>query len=173
MTPQQQEGYRALAQVEGDGSPNLPGPLKIWVNNPSLSLAMAPLAIHFRPPHHALTQREREIAVCVLTGKWHAPYSVNAHEEILQGLGFSAETVEALTSGQPAAFPDPGEQIIYEIAVTVVNARWVSQSLYDRAVQLLGHDKITDVLVLMGFYTAISLTLNFYDVPAGAPGMQR
>lgn len=52
MTPQQQEGYRALALVEGDGSPNLPGPLKIWVNNPALSLAMAPLATHFRPTHH-------------------------------------------------------------------------------------------------------------------------
>jgi 4-carboxymuconolactone decarboxylase len=81
MTPRQQEGYRALAEVEGDGNPNLPGPLKIWVNNPSLSLAIAPLATHFRPPHHALTQREREIAVCVLTGTWHAPYSVNAHEK--------------------------------------------------------------------------------------------
>jgi hypothetical protein len=25
----------------------------------------------------------------------------------------------------------------------------------------------------MGFYTGIALTLNFYDVPAGAPGITR
>ena len=27
--------------------------------------------------------------------------------------------------------------------------------------------------VLMGMYTAVSFTLNFYDVPADAAGMQR
>jgi 4-carboxymuconolactone decarboxylase len=173
MTPEQQEGYRALAQVEGDGSPNLPGPLKIWVNNPALSLAMAPLATHFRPPHHSLTQREREIAVCIITGKWHAPYSINAHAGVIQGLGISAETAEALICGRPASFPDQREQMIYEITFTVSNSRWVPRTLYDRAVQTLGHDKIADLLVLVGFYTAISLTLNFYDVPAGASGMLR
>jgi 4-carboxymuconolactone decarboxylase len=173
MTPQQQEGYRALTLVEGDGSPILPGPLKIWMNNPALSLAIAPLAAHFRPPHHALTQREREIAVCVIAGKWHAPYSINAHAEIIEGLGLAAETAEALICDRPTSFPDQNEQMIYEIAITVASARWVPSTLYDRAVQTLGHNKITDVLVLMGFYTAISLTLKFYDVPAGEPGMQR
>jgi 4-carboxymuconolactone decarboxylase len=173
MSPKQQDAYKALAQVEGDGSPNLPGPLKIWVNNPALSIAMAPLATHFRTPHHSLTPREREIAVCVLVGKWHAPYSINAHVEILEGLGLATENAEALTCNRPTFFPDPSEQIIYEIAVTVSNSRWVPRSLYDRAVQILGHDKIIDVLALMGFYTAISLTLNFYDVPAGASGLKR
>jgi 4-carboxymuconolactone decarboxylase len=33
-------------------------------------------------------------------------------------------------------------------------------------VKVLGHDGITDVTVLMGFYTAVSLTVGFYDVPA-------
>ena len=32
---------------------------------------------------------------------------------------------------------------------------------------MLGHERITDVIVLMGFYTAMSLTLSLYDVPAG------
>lgn len=111
--------------------------------------------------------------MCVFTGKWRAPYSINAHVEIIEGLGLAAETAEALICDRPTVFPDQSEQMIYEIAVTVANSRWVPRGLYDRAVQTLGHNKITDVLVLMGFYTAISLTLNFYDVPAGEAGMQR
>jgi hypothetical protein len=39
--------------------------------------------------------------------------------------------------------------------------------------QPLGHDKITDAAVLMGFYTRIALTLNFYDVPAGPTAISR
>ena len=72
MTAEQVTGYEELAKVEGDNSPNLPGPLKIWVSNSNLARSIAPLATHFRPPHHSLTQREREIAVCVITGTWGA-----------------------------------------------------------------------------------------------------
>jgi hypothetical protein len=38
---------------------------------------------------------------------------------------------------------------------------------------VLGHARITDMIVLMGYYTAVSLTMNFYAVPAGTPGMAR
>ena len=34
--------------------------------------------------------------------------------------------------------------------------------------QTLDHVGITDVICLMGFYTSVSMTLAFYDVPAGA-----
>ena len=36
-----------------------------------------------------------------------------------------------------------------------------------------GHVGITGVITLMGHYTSVSMTLAFYDVPAGAPGMAR
>ena len=45
--------------------------------------------------------------------------------------------------------------------------------MYDRAVKLLGHEGVTDVIVLMGYYTCVSLTMNFYAVPAGTPGLAR
>jgi len=48
-----------------------------------------------------------------------------------------------------------------------------SRGLFDRAVEALGHEGITDVICLMGFYTSVSMTLAFYDVPAGATGMAR
>jgi hypothetical protein len=38
---------------------------------------------------------------------------------------------------------------------------------------VLGHVSITDMIVLMGYYTCVSLTMNFYAVPPGSPGMAR
>jgi hypothetical protein len=29
------------------------------------------------------------------------------------------------------------------------------------------------MIVLMGYYTSVSLTMNFYAVPAGSPGLAR
>jgi 4-carboxymuconolactone decarboxylase len=72
MTPPQQEAYRSLVEAEGrEPGSRLPGPLKIWVNNPNLSTAMAPLTSHFEPAHHSLTERERELTVCIINSKWH------------------------------------------------------------------------------------------------------
>ena len=74
-----------------------------------------------------------------------------------------ADKVEALLSGQSASFSDMREQVVYEMATCLSNSRWVSRGLFDfdRAVEALGHEGITDVICLMGFYTSVSMTLAF------------
>ena len=58
-------------------------------------------------------------------------------------------------------------------SIARVGGRLVPQGLYDRAVTVLGHETVTDMVVLMGYYTAVALTMNFYAVPAGSPGLAR
>ena len=168
MTPEQQEGYRSLIETRG----RLPGPNKIYVHNPKLAKVIGALGRHMRTGF-SLSEREREIAVCVITGKWHSAYPANAHERAAKATGLPAEKVEAIFSGLTTSFDDPREQVIYDMAMCLSNSRWVSKGLYDRAVEALGLVGITDVIVLMGSYTATSMTLAFYDVPPGATGMPR
>jgi len=170
MTPEQREGYRFL--VDGPRG-RLPGPYKIWVHNPKLVHAAAPIGQHFTPGQSSLSEREREIAVVVMTSKWHSAYPAAAHERRGKEVGLPAATVDAMVAGLPVAFPDAREQVVYEMAMALAHERLVPQGLYDRAVKTLGHESITDVIVLMGYYTAVSLTMNFYAVPAGSPGLAR
>ena len=53
MTPEQQEAYRSLIEIRGQ----VGGPSKIWVHNPKLAKAAAPLGAHFHPGHYSLTGR--------------------------------------------------------------------------------------------------------------------
>ena len=170
MSPEQREGYRFL--VDGPRG-RLPGPYKVWVHNPKLVHAAAPLGQHFTPGLSSVSEREREIAVLVMTGRWHSAYPTAAHEKRGREVGLPAAAVEALVAGQPTSFADPREQVVYEVATALAGGRLVPQGLYDRAVGLLGHEGVTDVIVLMGYYTAVSLTMNFYAVPAGSPGLAR
>ena len=78
MTPEQRDGYRFL--VEGPRG-RLPGPYKVWVHNPKLGRAAAPLGTHFTPGPSSLTEREREIAVLVITSHWQSAYQTAAHEK--------------------------------------------------------------------------------------------
>jgi 4-carboxymuconolactone decarboxylase len=158
------KGYTATS------SANVPCPNKIYVHNPKLVKVMGPLGAYFRTGY-SLT--EREIAVCVITSKWHAAYPTNAHERAAKAARLPNDKVEAILSGLPTSFSDTREQVVYEMATCLANARWVPKGLYDRAVEALSHVGITDVITLMGFYASVAMTLAFYDVPAGAPGMER
>jgi 4-carboxymuconolactone decarboxylase len=167
-TPEQQEAYRLVIDAEGlePGAPLPSAPLRIWMSNPELSKALASLIWYLKPPHNSLSPRERELAVCIITSKWHTPYTIYAHETFAKNSGMPPEMIDAVISGLPASFTNEREQVIYEMATALANSRWISQGLFDRAVKVLGHTGITDVTVLMGFYTAVSLTVGFYDVPA-------
>jgi 4-carboxymuconolactone decarboxylase len=169
MTPEQQEGYHSLLETRGQ----VGGPSKIWVHNPKLAKVAGPLGAYFHPGGYSLSEREREIAVIIINSKWHSAYPTNAHERRGKEMGLPADKVEAMLSGLPTSFSDTREQIVYEMANCLANSRWVAKGLYDRAVEALGHVGITDVVCLMGYYTSVSMTLAFYDVPAGASGIAR
>jgi 4-carboxymuconolactone decarboxylase len=168
MTPEQQEAYRLLIETRG----RLPGPNKIWVHNPKLAMVMGPLGAYFRTGY-TLSEREREIAVVVICARFHSAYPTNAHERAAKAAGLPADKVEAMLSGLTTSFDDEREQVVYEMASCLANARWVSKGLYERAVAALGHVGVTDVITLMGFYSSVSMTLAFYDVPADATGLER
>jgi 4-carboxymuconolactone decarboxylase len=170
MTEAQRAGYRYL--VDGPRG-RLPGPYKVWIHNPDLVRAADPLGRHFTPGASSLSEREREIAVLVITSRLNADYPVAAHEKRGREVGLAEAAVEAIITGQPTAFTDPREQVVYEVALALCAGRIVPQGLYDRAVAVLGHVSITDMIVLMGYYTSVSLTMNFYAVPAGASGLAR
>ena len=170
MTPEQRAAYDYL--IDGPRG-RLPGPYKVWIHNPTLVHAADPLGRHFTPGHYSLTEREREIAVVVITNKWQSDYPATAHEKRGKEVGLTAAQVEAIAAGLPTSFEDPREQAVYEVALTLANNRIVTEGLYARAVDLLGHPGVSDVVSLLGYYTAVSLTMNFYAVPAGTPGISR
>jgi 4-carboxymuconolactone decarboxylase len=170
MTEAQREGYSFL--MDGPRG-RLPGPYKVWVHNPKLVHAADPLGQHFTPGASSLTEREREIAVVVITSKWRSDYPNAAHEKRGKEVGLPEASVEAIINGLPTSFSDAREQAVYEVSMALANNQIVSNGLYDRAVSVLGHERITDMIVLIGYYTAVSLTMNFYAVPAGSPGIAR
>ena len=169
MSAEQQAGYDALMESRG----RLPGPTKIWVHNPKLAMVAGPFGAHFQPGQYSLSEREREIAVCVITSHWRSAYPTSAHERIAKAAGLAADKVDAILGGMPTSFTDAREQVVYEMAIVLSSGRWVSRGLHERAVEALGHVGVTDVITLMGHYTSVAMTLAFYDVPDGATGMAR
>src|SRR5579864_1484277 len=98
MSEAQRAGYRHL--IDGPRG-RLPGPYKVWVHNPKLVHAASPLGQHFTPGSSSLTEREREIAVIVITHMWNSDYPGAAHEKRGKEVGLPADAVEAMVAGLP------------------------------------------------------------------------
>jgi 4-carboxymuconolactone decarboxylase len=151
----------------------VPGPHKIWLANPELSRTIVPTGAYFQT-RSTLTKAEIEIATNVINGHWRAAYGNYEHEIIgVERGGLAPEKVAALIAGLPVSFDDARQQIVYELASTLAAARVVPQGLFRRGRELLGEASLVDVTVLMGWFTAVSLTLMAFDVPSNAVGLDQ
>ena len=101
-------------------------------------------------------------------------YGNYEHEMIGQLVGgLAPEKLQALIAGLPTSFDDPREQVVYELSMALITPRVVPGGLYRRAKQVLGDAGIVDLTVLLGWFTAVSLTLAAYDVPSNAVGLDQ
>ncbi len=75
--------------------------------------------------------------------------------------------------GLPVSFDDPRQQVIYEVATALLDSRYVPKGLYARAVEALGKNDVSDLTVLLGYFSMVALTLMFHDVPSEAEGLER
>jgi 4-carboxymuconolactone decarboxylase len=169
MSPEMRDAYDYTMKLRG----LVPGPHKIWLANPKISKTIVPTGAYFQA-ESTLQKAEIEIATNVINGIWRAAYSNYEHEWIAEDFGhLEPETVERLIAGLPTSFDDPRQQVVYELASTLAAARIVPRGLFRRARDLLGDAGIVDVAVLMGWFTAVSLTLMAYDVPSDAVGLDQ
>ncbi len=121
-----------------------------------------------------LSKAEIEIVTNVINGRWLAAYSNYEHEMIGEYLGhLPPGKVGALIANLPTCFDDPRQQVVYELATTLAQPRIVPVGLFRRAKDLITEAGIVDVTVLMGWFTAVSLTLNAFDVPSNAVGLKQ
>jgi 4-carboxymuconolactone decarboxylase len=169
MTADQKTAYEFTVKQRGE----VPGPYKIWLQNPKLMEVMVPFGAYYQG-HSSLSKAEIEIATNLTNAKWLAGYSNYEHEIIAErDGGLPPEKVEALIAGLPTSFEDPRQQVVYNITLALIAPRVVPTGLYRRAVKLLGHPGLTDLTVLIGYFTCVSISLRAYDVPSSAVGLKR
>ena len=151
----------------------VPGPHKIWLANPKLSKTLVPIGAYYQK-ESTLSKAEIEIVTVITTARWMSVYGSYEHEKIGEKLGsLPAETVQRLISGLPVEFTDVRQQAVCELTATLVQPRLVSVGLYKRAKAALGDEGLVDVAALIGWFTTVSMTLNVFDVPANAVGLDQ
>src|ERR1700733_13075906 len=103
MTADQRKAYEFTVGQRGE----VPGPYKIWLQNPKLIEVMVPLGAYYQG-RSSLCKAEIEIATNLTNARWLAVYSNYKNEIIAErDCGLPQEKVEALIAPYLFSFEDP------------------------------------------------------------------
>ncbi len=141
--------------------------LRAWLHNPDFVDVVEPFGLYVTELA-AITKRQKEIVVLVGAHFWQAGYEQAMHVNHARKQGIGEAQIAALCEGRKPDFSDPVESLTWELAYTLNHQRHVGDDLHRRALEQFGHKGVSDLIGLIGLYTMIAMTLNFYDVPRPA-----
>jgi 4-carboxymuconolactone decarboxylase len=174
LRPEQDELWRAIIdgpRLKDRTSPpeTLGGPFNPWLYSPVAGLLAADLGEHLRF-RSSLSPRQREIAILVVGAHWKADYEFWAHAQEAGRAGVPEHIIEAIRQGRAPGLADDGEATVHAIAEELLATGNVSDERYAAGVAHLGEPGLVDLVLLVGYYCTVSMTLNAFRV-ALPPGV--
>ena len=143
------------------------GPFNAWLRSPILGDAAQRLGETVRF-ESALSPQLRELGILIVAAKWKAQYEWWAHERIARREGLDERIIESVKAETLPDLSDPTEAVVYNFAHELLDKHHVSEVLYAEAVELLGEAGVVELVILLGYYTLVSMTLNVFEVPVPA-----
>jgi 4-carboxymuconolactone decarboxylase len=140
------------------------GPFNAWFFSPMFGDAVQRLGevVRFE---NSIPPPLRELAILVVAVKWQALYEFWAHEKIARKEGLDPKVITGLKTGILPDFTHPSEEVVYNFARELIDQQRVSNQLYAKAVELLGEAGVVELVILLGFYTLVSMSINVFEVP--------
>lgn len=160
LTPEQKKVFDDL--VAGRG--RLLTPYKIWIHSPELAAAMETIGT-FLNKRSSLTEREVELTIVVIAAHWQGEFVEAAHVKACLKLGYPQAAMDAIIAGGTPGLPDPREKAVYDLCQIAMAPGGGSDEVYERAAELLGRDGLAEVLVLLGYYSAVAMAMKLHRVP--------
>jgi len=164
LTPEQTAVFNQL--VAGRG--RILGPYKIWIHSPTVASGMEHIGTYLNKKG-TLSTREVEIGILVIAQHWDADYVRTAHIKAGKAAGLSQETIDAILAGRDPKLSDPHEHAVHRFAAALVAGKKLSDTEFAEIEKVLGRPGIAEVLVLLGYYTSVSLGMKVHEVPIPPP----
>jgi hypothetical protein len=144
------------------------------VGNLPMSEAMGTWGSYELSKRLSLSMRDQEIVIDRTCARCDCEYEWGVHVAFFAArVGFTDEQVTSLTHGSPTdrCWSDTRDRALIEVADSLHDTAEVGDELWGRLAEELNEAEILDVLMLCGWYHAISFVANGVklDLEDGAP----
>lgn len=164
---QGKRGQKSAADSFLNPEGGLRGPFNAMLYSPQLGNPCQQLGVAVRF-ESGLPPQMRELAILTVAAHWQAQYEWWAHEKIAREEGLDEAIIAGVKAGM---LPDatPNELVtVHRFARELLDQRQVSDRQYGETSALLGDSRVVELVMLLGYYTLIAMTLNVFEVPLPA-----
>ena len=158
MNQEQAQAYDAVAARGG----RLGGPNGIFIRVPELFNLNQMFGDYLRTNH--LSARLRQLAAIVAVRRWNGAYAWGAQSRDALKAGISREILDAINERKTPVLDDADDKAVYDAAVELADTGALSDAAFEKAIAPLGINRLLDVVATVGFYTAVSLSVNVFEV---------
>ena len=153
----------AIEAVLG-GRGRIPGPYRIWLHSPIMMQRLERLGT-FLVKELSLKPREQELAIVAIAAHWHGHFVFTVHSRVAREQGVPQSVIDDIQAGRMPALSDPREAAVVEMALTAADRDPASDAVFERAVAALGEESLADLLVFLGYYSAVAIAMKLHRVP--------
>ena len=150
-----------------DARGRLEGPFNAMLVSPGLGMALQELgaAVRYRT---SLTDRAREIAVLALAALRRSDFEWYAHERVGRRAGVTEEELAALRDGGVPATLSEIERAVLDVSRALAVDGDLDDQAYADAEAVLGRGVLVELVLLVGYYDLLALSLRVFRTPLPA-----
>ena len=141
---------------------------RTWARRPDLARGIAGWGRYYLSRQSALTLRQRELVIDRTTALCGADYEWGVHIAHYAGkAALTADEIRSLGTGQPddACWADPADRAVLRAVDELHASHDLADGTWDGLVEAAGQDGALDLLLLCGWYHAISFTVRSLRLP--------
>jgi len=142
----------------------LGGPFGVYMHAPQYGEMTQQLGAFVRFKT-SLEPRLSEFAILCTARMWRAQYEWHAHAPIAEQAGVKPEAIRDIKAGRMPKKVAKDERAIFDFVQELYKKRRVGERNYKRVQGFLGDRGTVELVGILGYYTAVSMILNVFNVP--------
>ncbi len=164
MSDRQKELFQVISGTRKTG---LGGPFSVWLRNPRIAEAANQMHNAFRVSGD-LDRCLFEILILLAARRYKAKYVWEFHLGQARKAHVEEAVIHAISEDRRPAFADVGDELFYDCVSEMLDDRTLSEPSYQALYARFGEELAVEIVSAVGFYSAICLLVNAFDVPAPA-----
>jgi alkylhydroperoxidase family enzyme len=147
---------------------------RLFARRPDRARAIHGWGAYYLSKRAALTLRHRELVIDRTTARCGADYEWGVHVDLFAGkVGLDPDQVRSLATGTPAdpCWTDAGDRAVLHAVDALVDHHDLDDATWAELVGAVGEEGALDLLLVCGWYHAISFAARVTRLPA-EPGLR-
>lgn len=144
-----------------EGRGRIPTPFNIWLHNPYLAEGIEVIGTHINQSP-VLSKAESEVAILSTAVFWNAPYVIANHRLHSLKAGVPEKVVSAILENKR---PEPSTgrfNAVCDAVFDILAGGVIDDTHFTRYETELGRAVIAELLIIIGYFSSVSLAMNLH-----------